>query len=184
MEKEERGGGGKETEERKTLFSNRILFSAEALSFWTSYGSKLEAKCYWNSLSRINSNFSNSWSLVRFLLMRSAAKFGHSKLEEAMLEGLCTSSNRMIRNKNAAVFLNRGKTYSANLPVVLRLKSEAHKLKVWPTAKSRHQHHQCYTKTLKINCFFYVCFFLFEMALSLLHSNTVSLTQTGVKVGL
>lgn len=101
-----------------------------------------------------------------------------------MLEGLCTSSNRMIRNKNAAVFLNRGKTYSANLPVVLRLKSEAHKLKVWPTAKSRHQHHQCYTKTLKINCFFYVCFFLFEMALSLLHSNTVSLTQTGVKVGL
>lgn len=45
MEKEERGGG-KEKEERKALFSNRISFSAEALSLWTSYGSKLEEKCY------------------------------------------------------------------------------------------------------------------------------------------
>lgn len=75
--------------------------------------------------------------------MQTAAKFWALQAGEARLEGLCSSSSRMIRNKNAALFLNRGKIHSANLPAVLRLKSEAHKLKVWPTAKSRHQYHQC-----------------------------------------
>lgn len=63
--------------------------------------------------------------------MQSAAKLWGLQVGEPIPEGLCTSSSRMIRNKNAAIFLNRRKTYSANLLIVLRLKSEADKLKVW-----------------------------------------------------
>lgn len=137
---------GKEKERKLFLFPNRILME--------SYRSKLGQKWYWNSLSRIYSNFSKTWSLVRFLLMGAAAKVWAVQAGEAMLEGLCTSSSRIIGNKNADIFLNRGKTHSANLPAVLRLKPKVHKLKVWPTAKSRHQYHQRYTEALKINCFF------------------------------
>lgn len=64
--------------------------------------------------------------------MGAAAKVWAVQAGETMLEGLCTSSSRIIENKNAGIFLNRGKTHSANLPAALRLKPKVHKLKVWP----------------------------------------------------
>lgn len=39
--------------------------------------------------------------------MQSAAKLWALQVGEPIPEGLCTSSSRMIRNKNAAVFLNK-----------------------------------------------------------------------------
>lgn len=63
--------------------------------------------------------------MVTFLIMQSAARLWALQAGEPIPEGLCTSSSRIIRNKNTAIFLNRRKTYSANLPIVVGLKSEA-----------------------------------------------------------